>query len=83
MYVDTIFTPVAVIVSNLVKFVFIKVHTVRLMNLKHWNHSQYTQLELFTGSPLSHAQKKKTTTKHHQDAKHIFLVMSPTVNSLN
>lgn len=54
-------TPIALIASNLVKFIFIKVHTVRLMNLKHWNHSHYTWFDMFTESALSHAQKKTAT----------------------
>lgn len=32
------------------------------MNLKHWNRSHYTQLDLFTESALFHAQKVKVKT---------------------
>lgn len=51
--------PLPIMVSNLGKFIFIKVHTVRLMNLKQWNRSYSTWLDLFTASVLSHAQKAK------------------------
>lgn len=56
-------TPIALIASYLVKFIFIKVHTVRLMNRKHWNHSHCTWFDMFTESALSRAQKKKQQQK--------------------
>lgn len=81
----TILTSVAVIASNLLKFIFTKVHTVRLMNLKHWNHSHYTWLDLLTESALSRAQKKQTNkqnkpTKMQNTSSQI---ISLTGNSLN
>lgn len=57
-------TPVATIASNLVKFVFITVHTVRLMNLKHWNHSQYTQIYLLNLHCLMPRSEKSEQTKN-------------------